>query len=187
MKFKNKSISYYISLLWAFSEATFFFVVPDLWLSFASLNSLKKGFKNVIFALIGALMGGTVMFILARYDITATVKFLAKIPLIDFRIINEVKDSIQIDGVSSMFLGPLKGIPYKIYASYAGALSMNYFVFIFISVFARGIRFCLSVLIPNLFFRTFLNKITLKNKRIILAIIWLIIYIIYFILMTKTT
>jgi len=186
MKFNNKPNPNYISLLWAFSEASFFFIVPDIWLSYTSLNSLKKGFKNVIFALIGALLGGTVMYILGRNDITAIIKFLAKIPLIDLGIINDVKESIQIDGVSAMFVGPLKGIPYKIYASYAGALSMNYFVFILISIFARGIRFCLSVLISNLFFRTFLNKITLNNKRIILAFIWLIIYTIYFLLMKKT-
>jgi len=177
MKFNNQPNPYYISLLWAFSEASFFFIVPDLWLSYTSLNSLKKGFKNVIYALIGALLGGTVMYILGRHDITAIVKFLAKIPLIDLGIINDVKESIQINGVSAMFVGPLKGIPYKIYASY---------VFIMISIFARGIRFCLSVLISNLFFRTFLNKITLNNKRIILAFIWLTIYIIYFLLMKKT-
>ncbi|MDB9960464.1 hypothetical protein OAD62_00035 [Oceanihabitans sp.] len=151
------------------------------------MNSLKKGFKGVLFALIGALVGGTVMFIIGHYNITATVKFLAKIPLIDFSIINEVKESLQLDGALAMFLGPLKGIPYKIYAAYGGALSMNYFVFIAVSVFARGIRFSLNVLICNLFFRIFLKKITLKSKRIILAVIWLIIYIIYFNLMNTAS
>jgi len=186
MKFNNKRNPCYISLLWAFSEATFFFVVPDVWLTYTSLTSLKKGFKNVIYALIGALFGGTLMYILGWHDITRISNLLAKIPLVDLSIINEVKESIQSDGVSAMFVGPLKGIPYKIYASFAGALSMNYFIFILISVFARGIRFSLTILITNLFFRTFLNTITLKKKRIILAFIWLIIYIIYFLLMKKT-
>ena len=177
---KNKFASYTISFLWAFFEATFFFIIPDVWLSYNSIDSLKKGFQNVIFALIGALLGGTLMYILGSYNITSINSMLIKIPLIDATIINQVKESIQSDGLLAIFLGPLKGIPYKIYASYSGALTLNYLMFMLISIFARGIRFSISIIITNLLSKTLLKQVSLINKRIIITILWLLIYIMYF-------
>lgn len=177
---KNNFISYTISFLWALFEATFFFIIPDVWLSFNSVDSLKKGFKNMMFAIIGALFGGTLMFILGSYNITSVNNMLINIPLIDANIINQVNDSIQSDGLLAIFMGPLKGIPYKIYASYSGALALNYLMFMLISIFARGIRFSISIIITNLLSRTLLIQLTLINKRIIITILWLLIYIMYF-------
>jgi membrane protein YqaA with SNARE-associated domain len=180
MKFTKTIKSYLISLVWSFCEATFFFIIPDVWLSFSSMESLKKGLKNIFFALIGALLGGTVMYLFGRQDIDSVTNFLVKIPDINLELLEHTKKSIQSEGLASPLVGPIKRVPYKIYAAYYGGLSLSYIMFMMISIPARLIRFLITILLSNFMFRVLLKKISLKKKRQMLIIIWVIIYIIYF-------
>jgi len=180
MEFTKTIKSYLISLFWAFCEATFFFIIPDVWLSFTSMDSLKKGFKNVFFALIGALLGGTVMYLLGSHDIDSLTDFLAKTPDIDYELLENTKESIQSEGLAAPLVGPIKRVPYKIYGAYYGGLSLSYIMFMLISIPARLIRFLITIFLSNFVFKVVLTTISLKKKRQILALIWVIIYIIYF-------
>jgi len=180
MKFTKVIKSYLISLFWSFCEATFFFIIPDVWLSFTSMDSLKKGFKNIFFTLIGALLGGTVMYLLGRQDIDSVTNFLVKIPDIDYDLLEHTKESIQSEGLAAPLVGPIKRVPYKIYAAYYGGLSLSYIMFMLISIPARLVRFLITILLSNFVFRVLLKKISLKKKRQMLILIWVIIYIIYF-------
>jgi membrane protein YqaA with SNARE-associated domain len=51
-----------VALIWGFAEASLFFIVPDVWLSFAGREKLSKGIRACVFALAGALIGGAVMY-----------------------------------------------------------------------------------------------------------------------------
>lgn len=169
-----------IAFLWSLFEATFFFIIPDIWLSFTSLESLKKGFKNIGFALLGALLGGVIMYIIGSYNISSLVTFLELIPDINSSRLLEVMESLKKEGLIAIFRGPIEGIPYKIYASYSGALGLNFLMFILISIPARAMRFVITVLITNLISKTVLRKRSLKSKKIILILIWIILNTIYF-------
>ena len=48
-----------IASLWGFAEATVFFIVPDVLLSWLALRSPKSGLIACLFALLGALIGGS--------------------------------------------------------------------------------------------------------------------------------
>lgn len=169
-----------ISFIWSLFEATFFFIIPDIWLSLNSIESLKKGFKNILFALFGALLGGTIMYFIGKYNIAGLSKFLEFIPDINNNRLLEVKESLKNEGLITIFMGPIKGIPYKIYASYSGALALNFIMFILISIPARAMRFIMTVLITNLVSKVILRKISIKSKKIILILIWIILNTIYF-------
>jgi hypothetical protein len=45
-----------IAALWAFAEATLFFIVPDVWLSLAGRENLRRGLMACLNALVGALV-----------------------------------------------------------------------------------------------------------------------------------
>lgn len=180
MQQPNASYQYLISFLWSLFEATFFFIIPDVWLSFTSLESLKNGFKNIIFALLGAVVGGSIMYVLGRYNIISIAAFLELIPDINSERLLEVEEVLKNEGLTAIFMGPIKGIPYKIYASYSGALALNFMLFILISIPARAMRFVLTVLITNLVSEIILKKVSLRNKKIILILIWITLYTLYF-------
>lgn len=169
-----------ISFLWSLFEATFFFIIPDVWLSFTSLESLKNGFKNIGFTLLGAVVGGSIMYALGSYNIISLAAFLELIPDINSKRLLEVEEILKNEGLTALFMGPIKGIPYKIYASYSGALALNFLMFILISIPARAMRFIMTVLITNLVSKIILKKVSLRNKKIILLLIWILLYTLYF-------
>ncbi len=171
---------YLISFLWSLFEATFFFIIPDVWLSFASLESLKNGFKNIGFALLGALVGGSIMYVLGSYTIINVATFLEFIPDINSNRLLEVEEILKNEGLTAIFMGPIKGIPYKIYASYSGVLALNFPLFILISIPARAMRFIITVVITHLVSKIILKKVSLSNKKIILILIWILLYTLYF-------
>src|SRR5690349_1090320 len=107
----------FIALLWGFSEATIFFIVPDVWISIVALSSLQDGLHACLYALAGAILGGIIMYRWGRLDIKAVNDFMVKIPAIRTKDIQEVEASLQKSGVFAILLGPLLGIPYKIYAA----------------------------------------------------------------------
>jgi len=174
------SYQFLISFLWSLFEATFFFIIPDVWLSFASLESLKNGFKNLGFALLGALIGGAIMYILGSYNIISVARFLEFVPDINSHRLLEVEEILKKEGLTAIFMGPIKGIPYKIYAAYSGALALNFMLFILISIPARAMRFVMTVVITNLVSKIILKKVSLRNKKIILLLIWITLYTLYF-------
>ena len=58
MRFRKSSS---IAAAWGIAEATFFFIVPDVLLSWYAIQSYKKGIFGCVFAMLGALLGGALV------------------------------------------------------------------------------------------------------------------------------
>ncbi|HXP31308.1 MAG TPA: hypothetical protein VN832_09480 [Stellaceae bacterium] len=128
--------------LWGFSEATVFFLVPDVILTYVgAFRGLRAGLVASGFALAGALIGGTVTYGLAAHMPDAVMAWLARVPAISPEMVARVQGDIRASGLSAMVLGPLSGTPYKIYAAAAGAQGVPYPLFLVASVLARLPRF----------------------------------------------
>jgi membrane protein YqaA with SNARE-associated domain len=54
--------SVWAGFIWGFAEATLFFIVPDVLLTFIALYSFRRSVKVLASILLGALAGGTLMF-----------------------------------------------------------------------------------------------------------------------------
>jgi len=61
-EFTLRPWSLWAGFAWGFAEATLFFIVPDLLLTFIALYSFRRSVKVLAFILLGALVGGTLMF-----------------------------------------------------------------------------------------------------------------------------
>jgi hypothetical protein len=105
-----------IGFLWGLAEATAFFIVPDVYLGLVALFNWKRGLWAMAAAVVGALVGGSVMYSLAMKDLSAVNLFLTRIPLIDAGMVADIANKMQADGLITMVNGPLRGVPYKIYA-----------------------------------------------------------------------
>jgi membrane protein YqaA with SNARE-associated domain len=174
----------FIALLWGFAEATIFFIVPDVWISMVALSSLQDGLLACVYALAGAILGGIIMYRWGRLDLKSVNDFMVRLPAIRPRDIQDVQASLQKSGAFAVFLGPLLGIPYKIYAANSGSV-ISVFSLILISIPARVIRFILIALITSKLSSGVMGHLSHVQKIEIMIAFWVVFYSIYFFLKRK--
>jgi len=170
-----------IAFVWGFAEATAFFIVPDVYLGFVALFNWRRGLSAMIAALIGAILGGSVMYVLAMNNPSGLNLFLTRVPLIDATLVNDVGDKMRADGLITLLNGPLRGTPYKIYAAQAGEQSLPFLYFLLMTIPARLERFLPVVLAfggIGKWFGTFCEKHT-KFVVSSYALMWGIIYFVF--------
>ena len=127
-----------IAALWGFAEATVFFIVPDVWISFVAMRrGWKAGVLAACLACIGALIGGAVMYLWGSRDAEAARHVLDMIPAISPAMIWMTGYELGDQGLVSMILGAFTGVPFKIYAVEAGALGTGMSAFLGMAVIAR--------------------------------------------------
>ncbi len=172
-----------VSFVWGFAEATIFFIVPDVWLTFIAVKyGFKRALTGLVFAVVGALLGGVVMYCVGRFTSINAYAFFDRIPGISPQLIDTAYGQIERHQILALFPGLFRGIPYKIYATRLGQAGANFVTMIIVSIFARGLRF-LGVVALAYYAGKALRKISkIKNIDIILLILsWLAFYIIYYI------
>ncbi|HEX9389323.1 MAG TPA: hypothetical protein VF918_23560 [Anaerolineales bacterium] len=170
-----------IAFVWGFAEATAFFIVPDVYLGFVALFDWRRGLSAMVAALIGAMLGGSVMYILAMNNPSEINMFLTRVPLIDSALVNDVANQTHTYGLTAVLTGPLKGTPYKIYAAQAGEQSLPFLYFLLMTIPARLERFLPVVLVfggIGRWFGTFCEKHT-KLVMGSYALMWGIIYFVF--------
>lgn len=178
MKFKLSHLS---SLVWGFAEATVFFIVPDVVLSLITLKSPRSGFIACLYALGGALIGGILMFQMAQIYPSATRSLLLALPGIHATQLQTVQTQIAQQGATAIFLGPLYGLPYKLYVVNGAWAGQPLWLILLLSLPARLLRFAFSVIITagcNRVLTNFTNKYSISLSICLLW--WLIFYTWYF-------
>lgn len=152
-----------IAFTWGFVEGTFFFIVPDVWLSWLALRSPRRAYATSISAVLGALIGGAAMYSWGRrLSEPESRRRLTALPAISHRMIDTVETEMS-RGMHRMVLGPLSGTPYKIYARTAGIRGDHLPNFLFWSIPARIPRFLLVAAGTSLAVR--LGRKTLRGRR----------------------
>lgn len=180
--FASRHATLALAFAWGLAEATFFFIVPDVLLTLIACRALRPAVKATIAALAGALVGGALMFAFGA-SATATARgFLDHVPGISPWLITQVASQIDERELLAVLFGPIKGIPYKIYAVEWGARRGNVAAFLLISIPARYLRFILSALVARGIARL-AEPVTQHRAAVevsILAAIWIVFYGFYF-------
>ena len=171
------------AFLWGLAEATLFFIVPDVLLSAAALRDRKRALWLCLWSLGGALVGGLIMYLWGSHDLAQAERALVAVPAIGEQMIERVGNDLDRIGALSVFLGPLTGTPYKIYAALAPAAGISLLAFLAISVPARLLRFVLITLLVSFVSERFLDAWTLRKRMALLLSSWTLFYAGYFLLM----
>jgi len=167
----------WIVAIWSFCEATFFFVVPDVWLTVIATDGLKKGFIASLYALVGALIGGTIWYSLALYygEESAFI-MMDRMPRVMLEHAQQAKYNLEVYGFSSMMKSPWLGLEYKLYAVSADSAGIPYWKFMLYSIPARMTRFIVLILLTDMVMRV-LNFFKIEvNKLILVLSMWIIFY-----------
>ena len=126
----------YAAVAWGLSEATLFFLVPDVLLTATALFSVKASLRQMAAAVAGSLIGGAAMFGLALHHPVAAGSLVRHVPFVSQGMFDKVDGDFRASGVWALCEGPLSGVPYKVYAVEAPPHA-RYVPFLLVSVPAR--------------------------------------------------
>lgn len=170
-----------IGFIWGFTEAVFFFLVPDIWLSRLALKDLRAAFDCLIFTTLGALLGGYGMYVVGQAYFTVATKFLDAIPAISPAMVENGGNAVINDGLlPALFAGMAAGMPYKIYAVWSGHLAIAPLAFVAATVSARMARFAIVTLVYYMGARIFARHVSDKTILRVHLISWVAFYAFYF-------
>lgn len=161
-----------LAFLWGFAEATVFFIVPDVLLTFLALRGMRRALVASLVALAGALLGGAAMYFWGGSSPEDARAVLVHVPGIHEPLVEAVRSRLDAQGLGAVLLGPLLGTPYKIYAVEWAARGGSMLGFLLISIPARYVRFLLSVLV--------IGALRKWVRPMHLALAWLAFYVFYF-------
>lgn len=174
------SILFVLAFVWGVLEATVFFIVPDVMVTFAGLRGYKVGLYAALFALFGALLGGSVMYFLGVYRFDWVTELVVSVPAIRPEMLVDVRASLEVDGLLAMVLGPTKGIPYKIYAVYASHVEIGFLAFFLASIPARFVRFFATAMLAAFMSKTVFTRLAFRWKVLVWLFAWCCVYLVYF-------
>lgn len=133
-----------VAAAWGFAEATVFFVVPDVWTSWVGMRRPKRALGTTLSALGGAMLGGAATFAWAqRVPAEQSQATMAKVPGITAGMVEDVELQVTRSGHAALMRGPIRGVPYKLYARASGVQHKSLPNFLAWSVPGRLIRFVL--------------------------------------------
>lgn len=129
-----------LALFWGLAEGTFFFVVPDVVISLAAMLEPRRAWRHILAAIAGSAVAGMVLFSWSARDPRNAREAVAQVPFVTARMFAQVQASYRMHGLGAIFLGPVSGIPYKIYAVEAPEF-LGSAAFLWWTVPARANRF----------------------------------------------
>ncbi len=169
---------------WGFAEATAFFIVPDVWLTYlAFANGRRRALIGALAALAGAIPGGLLVYWLATIGPGQVTGFIQALPGISATLIDRVGHALTEHGPLAIIAGAFQGTPYKIYAAQAPAAAIGPVEFALISIPARGLRFALVAVLAAAIAHAMRNW-TSRLRLTLLTAFWIFFYALYFWLMS---
>lgn len=176
-----------LAFAWGWAEAVVFFIVPDVLTSRLVLRSPRDGFTACLCALAGALVGGSLVFWLARQPALAAqvLALYQHLPGVSPALVDRAREGLATTGYSALFVGALSGIPYKLYAVHAGAAGLSFAGFLAASAAARLLRFGAVTGISWAINASLPTRMTSRARHGLHAAAWLAFYAVYFTLMAR--
>jgi hypothetical protein len=104
-----------LAFLWGFAEGALFFILPDVPLSLAAMLRPRRALLHLAAIVFGALFAGAVMFSWSASGPTAR-HAVAHVPLVTPAMFERAESDYRQLGIWAATKGPVRGIPYKVYA-----------------------------------------------------------------------
>jgi membrane protein YqaA with SNARE-associated domain len=167
--------------LWGVAEATLFFIVPDVLLTFAVVHfGLRRGLVLAVVASAFAALAGIGMWSWGHSDPASARHAMLLVPAIGPDLLARAAREVAQGWPLHLVTGAMTGVPYKLYAVEAGARGLDPILFIPMSFVARLARFALTAVMMALG-REFLAKVNRSSWAYAAwGLAWLCVYAFYF-------
>jgi hypothetical protein len=185
---RDERVARHAGFWWGFAEGTFFFIVPDAYISFAGLFSLRAGAVAWIYSIAGSVAAVcliSLLMVTLRLDYLA---LLVSIPGISTPMIARVKGTLAVEGLPYNPFLVLGGVPLKVYVAVAFSLGVSLGSVLLWTVFARIARIAPTYAVTAVVRMLFRRHIDAHANGwfALLGLFWLVFYVFYFIRMSRT-
>ena len=127
----------------------------------------------------GAIFGGLIVYFWGRVDIAGARAVFDLLPAIAPSTIARAAQEVAGDGYGlAMLKGSMTGVPFKLYASEAGAIGLSPVIFVLLTPLVRAPRFLIAATGAALANR-YAPAVLLRHKFKIIALFWLVFYALY--------
>ena len=182
----HNSSKYYLAII-SFIESSFFPIPPDVMVIPMVISKKNDFIKIFLITTIFSVLGGMLGYLIGAFFFDFGSQIMTFYGY-ENKLSNIKENLVNSDGfyawLGILFLAGFTPLPYKVFTIASGLISFNFFIFIFISLVSRGLRFFivsyLSYKFGNLF-TEFMEKHGSKWFTIIgllIVIIGLLIYLI---------
>ena len=184
---RNKRVARHVGFWWGLAEGLFFLIVPDVYISFATLFSLRAGAIAWVFSVAGSAIAVVVLYVLTAMLGLDYLSFLDWIPGISASLIQRMGQQLAADGLPYTPLFVMAGVPLKLYAAQAFALEMSLGAVLLWTVFARIVRIAPTFAIVAAMRLLFGRRIDAHAGAWcgLLGIFWVAFYVFYFVQMSR--
>lgn len=184
---RDERLARHVGFWWGLAEGLFFFIVPDVYVSFATLFSLRAGALAWFFSIAGSASAVVVIYVLAVMLGLDYVSFLDWIPGISEPLIQRVGQQLAAEGLPYTPFLVLAGVPLKLYVAQAFSLELSLGSVLLWTVFARIVRIAPTFAIVAAIRLLFGRRIDVHAGVwcALLGIFWLAFYVFYFVHMSR--
>ena len=166
--------------LWGFAEATLFFVVPDIIVTYIAMRrGMRAAVVGAAVAVVGAVAGGVVMYLWGAHLPTQAITVVEAVPAIGPGMLSQASEHLRVHGSYGLFFGSANGIPYKVYAVLAPQESVDLLDFAAVSFPARLYRLLFAAVAAGFVFH-WLRKRPERMRLGLFAGFWIASYTVYF-------
>ena len=159
----HKSSKYYLALV-SFIESSFFPIPPDVMVIPMVISKKNDFFKIFLITTIFSVLGGILGYFIGAFFFELGIEIMSFYGYED-KLNNLKNNLINSEGffawLSILFLAGFTPLPYKVFTIASGLIGFNIFIFIFISLISRGLRFFIVSYLSYKFgdlFTEFMNK-----------------------------
>lgn len=109
-----------VAFIWAFAEAVWFFIMVDVLISLAVMRfGVLRAMVPTLAALIGALLGGIVLYEWAQVNPDTVRTFILTVPGITGELLRSASVDMADEPLGALLFGGFTGVPFKIFAATA--------------------------------------------------------------------
>lgn len=169
------------AFIWGVAEATLFFFVPDVLLSYIGLKrGAKAGARASLIAAIGAGVGGAIMATWSLADPQTARAAVLAVPAISEAMAQRAAAAVDANWFAATLLGPLSSTPFKLYAILAPHAGASVPVFALAGVLARLPRFLAAAIGAALIGRVLAGRISPRVQSWLFVAAWVLFYAVFF-------
>ena len=183
----HKSSKLYLAIV-SFVESSFFPVPPDVMIIPMVISKKNDYIKIFLITTIFSVLGGMLGYFIGAFFFDFGSQIMSFYGYED-KLSNIKNNLISSDGfyawLSILFLAGFTPLPYKVFTIASGLIGFNFFIFIFISLISRGLRFFVVAYFSYKFgdvFTKFMHEHGTKWFTIVgilIVIIAIVIYLIF--------
>jgi hypothetical protein len=183
----NERLARLAGFWWGLAEGVAFFIVPDVYVSFATLFAPRAGLVAWLASIAGSLAAIVSIRVLMAVPGLDYLAFLERVPGISAAMIQRVTEAVGSAGLPFTPLLVLGGVPLKVYGAAACSLGLPLAGVLLWTVFARVVRIAPTFLLAGAVRLLFRRRIDARPVAWcgVLAAWWVGFYVFYFARMSR--